>query len=252
MMNAFLKKLYDSCEWAFALLWIFAYVALGAAANALSKAVGIEMLAETGVFAAMTAALLLFLRRNGLSERYGLCRLKISAKRFLWFIPLAVLCSENFWFGAACDMPVGHAVAYAAGMLFVGVLEELLFRGLLFRALEKDDRTVAYVVTSFTFGLGHFVNLIGGAELFTTLCQIVGAIAIGFLFVLICHRGGSIIPCIAAHCCIDVTSTFANESAMTPTVRLILTAVTVGLAAIYALILLKLLPKPPKEIPAEE
>ena len=50
-------------------------------------------------------------------------------------------------------------------MLFVGVLEEVIFRGLLFLAMAKDSMKAAVIVSSVTFGMGHIVNLLSGAPL---------------------------------------------------------------------------------------
>lgn len=232
-----MRKLYETCEWGFALLWIVLYVAIGTAGNALSRAIGIEMLAETVVYATLTVVLLRFFRRNGLMRKYGLCGLRVPARKFLWFVPLAIVCTENLWLGPTVNLPLWPMIVYMAGMLFVGVLEELLFRGLLFCALKEENVRIAYIVSSFTFGLGHFVNLLNGADLFATICQIAAAIPIGFLFVLIFDRGGSLIPCIIAHCIIDIVSVFANEAALTPKLRLILTAVVIGIVVSYTLFL---------------
>jgi hypothetical protein len=39
------------------------------------------------------------------------------------------------------------------------VIEEVIFRGFLFKALQKDKLSVAIIVSSVTFGFGHIVNL---------------------------------------------------------------------------------------------
>ena len=132
---------------------------------------------------------------------------------------------------------------YAMSMLCVGFLEELIFRGFLFRAMEKDGIKSAIIVSSVTFGIGHIVNLINGsgATLLPNLCQVVSAIAIGFLFVLMFYRGKSLIPCILAHQFINVTSFFANESAIDNTTRIVQSIIICVIALVYACILLKTL-----------
>lgn len=130
-------------------------------------------------------------------------------------------------------------------MLGVGFVEEILFRGFLFKALEKDNVKTAIIVSSVTFGLGHLVNLINsnGMDLVTNLCQVVGAIALGFLFVTIFYRGGSLLPCILTHAAIDVASCFANEVGLTPEKRILFSLSRAIIVIIYTLILLKTLPK---------
>ena len=63
-------------------------------------------------------------------------------------------------------------------MLCVGFFEEVIFRGLLFQALAKENIETAVSVSSVTFGLGHILNLLNGSGmgLIANLCQIVGAV----------------------------------------------------------------------------
>ena len=83
-------------------------------------------------------------------------------------------------------------------MLWVGFLEEVIFRGLLFKAIAKDNVKTALIISSVTFGLGHLLNLVNGsgAGIAENLLQVTGAIAIGFLFVILYYRGGRFFPCI--------------------------------------------------------
>lgn len=74
-----------------------------------------------------------------------------------------------------------------------------------------------------TFGIGHIINLFNGSgmDLGNNLCQIVFAIAVGFLFVTIFYRGGSLLPCIIVHAAINTLGTFANDSDLTVERRLL-------------------------------
>lgn len=130
-------------------------------------------------------------------------------------------------------------------MLCVGFLEEVIFRGFLFKALAKDNVKMAIIVSSITFGLGHILNLFNGSgmDLIANLCQIVGAVACGFLFVIIFYRGGSLIPCIIAHSVNNAVGVFANEAELTVEKRLLFSAVTVFVVIVYALILCRTLPQ---------
>lgn len=98
-------------------------------------------------------------------------------------------------------------------MLCVGFLEEMIFRGLLFAAIAKDNVKSAIVISSVTFGIGHIINLFNGSgmELVNNLCQIVFAIAVGFLLVTIFYRGGSLLPCILVHSAINTLGTFGQR-----------------------------------------
>lgn len=92
-----------------------------------------------------------------------------------------------------------ETVLYILSMLCVGFIEEIIFRGFLFKAMCKDNVKSAIFISSITFGIGHIVNLLNGADLIPTLVQICYATAIGFLFTIIFYKGKSLWPCIIAH-----------------------------------------------------
>ena len=78
-------------------------------------------------------------------------------------------------------------------MLNIGFLEEIIFRGFLFKMMEKNNVKTAIIVSSITFGIGHIVNLLNGAELIPTLLQVCYAIAIGYMLVMVFYKSKSII-----------------------------------------------------------
>ena len=239
-----MNKLYKKSEIWFAISWIIVYVVGTSIADELSRLVGIEKVFSVPYLLAMSLVAIVWMRKNGLFERFGLCKTDIGAKKFLYYIPLILLVSCNFWCGLSKNGSWAEFALYAASMLCVGFLEEVIFRGFLFRAMEKDGVMSAIIVSSVTFGIGHIVNLINGsgAEIIPNLCQVVSAIAIGFLFVIIFYRGKSLIPCVLAHQFINVTSFFANESAMDNTMRIIQSVIICFIALGYTAILLKTLP----------
>lgn len=240
-----MNKLYDKSKLKFALSWIINYVIGASAADELSQLIGIEKIITVPFLFALCTIAVVWMKKNGLFAEFGLCRSKISAQKFLYYIPLIILVSCNFWRGVKINGSWGEFALYALSMIGVGFLEELIFRGFLFKAMAKDGIKSAVIVSSVTFGIGHIVNLFNGsgATLLPNLCQVVSAIAFGFLFVIIFHRGGSLIPCILAHQFINVTSFFANESAIDNTDRIIQSLVLSVIALAYTAALLKTLPK---------
>lgn len=132
-----------------------------------------------------------------------------------------ILATGNLWNGAAVNYSAVETVCRIVCMLCVGFLEEVIFRGLLFTAIAKDNIKSAILISSVTFGIGHIINLVNGSgmNLVNNLCQIVFAIAIGFLLVTIFYRGGSLLPCIFTHSAINALGTFANDAGQTLTVR---------------------------------
>ena len=234
-----LKKLYEKSEIWFAVAWIIAYVVLASTGDNISEDLGIDKIVTLPILIVMSAILYIFVRKNDLTEKYGLCRPKLPAAKMLYYIPLLVLLTANLWYGIALNQSPLETVLYVLAMFCVGFLEELIFRGLLFQAMAKDGMKFAILVSSVTFGIGHMVNLINGsgAELLPNLLQVMYAMAIGFAFVMICCRTGSLIPCIIVHSVFNGLSAFSNEAVMTPQRQILSSVLLMVIAGGYALYL---------------
>lgn len=241
-----MKKLYEKNQLTFAIAWIVLYCVLQSLANPLNERIGINY-AASAVFCILQAVVLLaFVRKNHLLKRYGLCKSCVPARRFLYYVPLIILATGNLWNGIAVDHSLWDTVCRTACMLCVGFVEELIFRGFLFRAMAKDNVKSAVIISSVTFGIGHLINLCNGSgmDLVSNLLQICFAIAVGFLFVTIFYRGGSLLPCIITHSAINALSTFVNETGFTAEKQMIHFFLMLLITVAYTLILTKTLPKP--------
>ena len=240
-----MKKLYEKNELAFAIVWIAVYCVLQSIANPLNRMIGIEYSASAAFCILQTIVLFVFIRKNGLLEKYGLCKATVPLWRFLYFVPLIILASGNLWNGVALNYLPCETVCRIACMLCVGFLEEVIFRGLLFEAIAKDNIRSAVIISSVTFGIGHIINLFNGSgmNLVNNLFQIVFAVAVGFLLVTIFYRGGSLIPCIAVHSAINTLSAFANDANLTTKMHLLQLAVLIVITVAYTLILTRTLPE---------
>ena len=240
-----MKKLYEKSELTFAIVWIVVYCILQSVANPLNKIIGIEYSASAVFCILQTIALLIFILKNNLRKRYGLCKSPVPAWRFLFYLPLLILASGNLWNGVAVNYPTAAMVCRIVCMLCVGFLEEVIFRGLLFMAIAKDNIKSAVIISSVTFGIGHIINLFNGSgmDLVSNLCQIVFAVAVGFLLVTIFYRGGSLLPCIVVHSAINTLGTFANDTNLTTEMQLLHLAVLIVITGAYTLILTRTLPK---------
>ena len=221
-----MTKLYRKSEITFAILWIVAYVVLSSLADQISESIGIMKSATAALHIAMSLILFFWITKNGLGFKYGFCRPKLPAKRFLFYIPLAVIASASLWNGISPRFGFPETLLYVISMCCVGFLEEVIFRGLLFRAMEKDNLKTAIIVSAVTFGLGHIVNLFNGSgrDLASSGFQIVFAIMVGFVLVLIFHRGGSLIPCIVFHSINNALGAFEAEGDMDPKLKMALNA----------------------------
>lgn len=236
-----MKRLYEKSELTFAIVWIVIYCILQSLANPLNEKIGIEFSASAVLCILQSVFLFTFLRRNGLLKRYGLCKSSIPARQFLYYIPLMILATGNLWNGIAVNDSLMGTVCRISGMLCVGFVEEIIFRGFLFKAMAKDNVKSAMIVSSVTFGIGHVVNLFNGSgmDFITNLCQIISAVAIGFLFVTIFYRSGSLLPCIFTHSAINALSTFASETGITPEKQIIQGFILIVITVAYTLIINK-------------
>lgn len=240
-----MKKLYEKNELTFAIVWIVVYCLLQSLANPLNNVIGIAYAASAVFCVLQTVVLFAFIRKNGLQKRYGLCKSSVPAWRFLYYVPLLILASGNLWNGVALRYTPAETVCRIVCMLCVGFLEEVIFRGFLFAAIAKNNVKSAIVISSVTFGVGHIINLFNGSgmDLINNLCQIVFAIAVGFLLVTLFYRGGSLHPCIIVHSAINTLGTFANDADLTTEMHLLHLAILIAVTVAYTLILTKTLPK---------
>ena len=231
-----MKKLYEKSEITFAILWIVIYaVGMGTLQNNF----GLDSLWHMLGLIVISAAIFLFVKKNGLMEVYGLAGWAKNSRAMLWFIPLWLLSCVNLLSGFQPDYPVPGLFYAAVSMALVGFAEELIFRGFLFKAMLKDGNVkAAVIVSSVTFGMGHIINLFTGHELIATLIQVVFAVAMGFVFTLVFYKSGSLLPGILAHSFIDVSSVFASDEG-SQLVNLILHIGIVVVSAAYCLYLAK-------------
>lgn len=236
-----LKKLYDKSKIWFAVAWIVAYCVLMSAGDWLSDVLGVEKSATLAVGVALSAVLLMFLKKNGLFEAYGICRPKTPSRTMLFYIPIFIMLSANLWHGLTLNYGALETFLCVLAMFCVGFLEEVIFRGLLFEAMRKDSVKTAIIVSSVTFGIGHIINLVNGSgtELIPNLLQVMYATAAGFMFVMMYYKTKSLLLCIAAHGIFNALSVFANEANATEDMRMLtavlLTVITGGYALYIAL-----------------
>ena len=213
-----MRKLYEKNEVSFALVWIAIYVIVmnialqfcGGFDDLASKTI-LQMLVPVICITILALAATLWIANNGLSEKYGLCSFKGSMKSFLWFLPLMLMSCTNLKNGVMLSAPVFVSVLMAFHLAVGGYVEELIFRGLLFRGMARDNLRSAIMVSAITFGAGHIVNLLNTADTTGVFLQVAYAIVIGFLYTVIVYKGGSLLPCIASHMFVNASSVFARE-----------------------------------------
>ena len=160
-----MNRLYKEKPVLFAVLWIVLYVVGLSAADSASASLGVEKAVTLPVAAVLSLVLYTWISRQNLKSYYGLCPSSVPAGRLLWYLPLVLLASVNLWLGVVLNLSILETVLYILSMFCVGFLEEVIFRGLLFKAMLPGGVKSAIIVSSLTFGIGHLVNLISGSKL---------------------------------------------------------------------------------------
>ncbi len=207
-----MKKIFDKHETLICILLIILYVVIN---SYCMQNFGLEDYRSTVINTIFSIALLIFIITLKRTSYYGLTKVT-NLKKYLYFIPLLLIISNNLWNGININNTKSEIIFHILTMLNIGFLEEVIFRGFLFKMMEKDNVKSAIIVSSITFGIGHIVNLFNGADFIPTLVQMCYAISLGYLFVIIFYKSKSLVPCIIAHILINSLSIFnvQNEGSL--------------------------------------
>ena len=249
-----MRKLYEKSKIWFAVVWIAAYCLLMSAGDALSDLAEIEKSVTLPVGILLSIVLLVFLKKNGLFRTYGLRTSEASPASMLFYLPVVGMLTANLWYGLTLNYTIPETVLYIFTMFCVGFLEELIFRGLLFRAMEENSFRWAVVVSSVTFGFGHIINLFNGsgAELIPSLLQIVYATAAGFMFTMIYCKTKSLILCIVTHGLFNALSAFAKIDGASVEKQILFSILLTGITGAYGTYLATTLRKKKKNALSNE
>lgn len=242
-----MTKLYNKSELWFSLVFIAIYIVGASLCDLFSDMVKISKLFTFVFLITLSLILFFWIKKNHLMQKYGLCKPAFRSKNFLFYIPLLVLISTNVWFGVKLNFNCVESIFNVLTMLCVGFVEEIIFRGFLFKSMEKNNPKAAIVVSSITFGFGHLINLFssGFDNILSNVCQVFYAMAVGFLFVIMFYKGGSLIACILTHSFVNALSIFQNTTAVQGTTEILVSLAIIVVAITYSIVLLKTLkPKP--------
>lgn len=244
-----MKKLFDKSELTFAIVLIVLYVVGESMMQRVSAAIGIRFLAEAVFNLVLAIVIIVFAKKNGLMKHLGLCKSGVSISRMLFYVPLFLIASMGAFFGIGTEYTISELLIRTAMMIGVGFLEEIIFRGFLFRGIAKDNIKEAIIISSITFGIGHIVNIFNGYTIINNVIQIVFAVAAGFMLVFILVRTGSLIACIVFHAFNNSISAVSNSSFLVEavgseiTANIIIAAIGIVISAAYTFYIIKFLPK---------
>ncbi len=202
-----------------------------------------ERLAEGTVYRAFGSAVFLSALLYLDYRVFGRCR------RGSWkvFLPALMIAVNNLPLlalasGAASVTKPELLWLFALECLFIGLFEELTFRGVLLPMLLEKRRSSrreifwVTVISSAAFGLIHLINLLEGAGAFETVLQVGYSFLIGGMCTIVLLKTGNLLLCVLLHAVYDfcgglVPTLGAGKLWDTPTV--VFTAVLAVLVTVY-------------------
>ncbi|MCD2114782.1 MULTISPECIES: CPBP family intramembrane glutamic endopeptidase [Rhodococcus] len=223
-----------------ALVWIAVYVLLANIGDWISELFDEPNLATAPLLAVLSVVLFAYVRRNGWLRYYGLrAPTRDDFAGTAWYIPLGVIVVLQYAKGFRSDLDPTEVLLIVLLMVSVGFVEELIFRGLLFRAvLTNGTLTRAVLISGITFGIGHVVNLGRGFTIAEQLVQIGFGVVLGIVLALLFAVTGTIVPLIVFHALLNISG---NVTAPSSDADLVLLAVTAVLCAGYIAYLVSVL-----------
>jgi membrane protease YdiL (CAAX protease family) len=224
---------------ALSLAFIGIFLVLNAAGTMLSATIGIDYSGQIPLLLVFAILLLALTKKRNLWESLGLVKVSAEdAKANLYFIPLGLMVLANGAFLFDTAATARDILLTLAFMTCIAFLEEFLFRGMLFRAIEgKGGANRAVIISGLTFGFGHIVNLLNGYTGVKQILQIVFACAIGILLSVLFVRTKSIIPGIVFHFFMNIASALSRDAG--PTLNLVMIATIIAVALAYTAYLLR-------------
>jgi len=140
----------------------------------------------------------------------------------LWSLPCLLVAAANFPFSA---LITGSAVIDRTDMIWltalkcaaIGLMEELLFRGLIHSVIKKRLENKKYrlffavFISSLVFSLWHLVNLFGGAGVGATFMQVGYSFLIGFMLAVTLEKTGNIWICVFIHAAFNFGGTLVTD-----------------------------------------
>lgn len=131
---------------------------------------------------------------------------------WLWLIPCVVIAVDNFQFAAyfagkmqLVHTGIGDFLAFLLYCISVGLMEELVFRGIFFSLLlkrfEKTKKGFwkALILSSVVFALAHLFNLFSGASVPATILQVGYSVLTGGLFAFAFFKSGNVLISAGVH-----------------------------------------------------
>ena len=132
-----------------------------------------------------------------------------NCKRVFYFIPLLVIfvpvAVKGFYVKS-----IGYVFGSLFLYLFVGISEEIYFRGIIARYLKEEFSTKGIlIVSTFIFAIGHIATAFTANNVFEIALTVLNALIFGWLAMEITIVSSNIIPAILLHLLFDFETKIA-------------------------------------------
>lgn len=224
-----------------AVAWIGIYVIAVNIGDWLSAMMGQPNSVTSAVLVLLSAWLLVDLGRRGWLAYYGVRPLRRADFRsVLLYVPLALIISMQFTKGIKEELTVTAVLLIVVLMICVGFLEELIFRGMLLRGIQRTSTlTRAIVISGITFGVGHVVNLARGMTPLEQSIQVGFGIVLGIVLALLFAVTGTIVPLIVFHALLNISGNITVGDTTADMLMLVATTVVCIGYALYLVAVLR-------------
>lgn len=195
-------KLYQKNQVRHALAWLAIYLVTSIVVINIGQELKIsEQLSGFIPLSILSLIMFSYLKRTKIDKNIGLTKkFELSSSKMIFYIPLIAFALIPLFYEFNKELSIIEIIASLLMMLSVGFLEETIFRGLLFRGLQKVWKPVVVIVfLSLTFGFGHITSLLMGKDLALTLLQIANATIVGLMFLLVVISTNNLIVVIIIH-----------------------------------------------------
>ncbi|WP_426348986.1 CPBP family intramembrane glutamic endopeptidase [Alloiococcus sp. CFN-8] len=198
-----LKKLYEKDAVKHSLIWLGIYLIVNTITGNIASAMDIDYNMITAIPNLIISVICYYyLKRTGIAEDIGLLtKATEKSSSMLYYIPLLSLPFLNLFYGINTSFKVGEIILILAMYIGVGFMEEIIFRGLMFKALlKKWNRFVVVAFISFTFAIGHIMSMVAiNQSGMDTVLQILNSLVVGFMFMIVVLASNNLTICIIAH-----------------------------------------------------
>jgi len=124
-------------------------------------------------------------------------------------------------------------------MLFVGLMEELIFRGCIYKiCAEKWGALKAVIFSSVLFGCIHIINILQD-DMVMVVLQIIYATCIGVIYAMVMYKEQGIILCILAHAIINIAGNLGTTETVYKEIIFTIMCVVFAIIMIFRFYLLK-------------